>query len=934
MVRSRGAMTHSATTDRDTDIAKMFSRELCYLTLCICSYRHMPDLSSESKSRRNLPMTNAESTMTLILNDNGSCNSFCLHCLWLSIGNLISIADYHWQSDASRASLDRIFYFVYHFKSVSYLSYSAVNYLEHFHLALSFSNPHKYHKNSSSLSLSHTHTSNSSTDICIHIVGLITMNNPVSQPVTSGLASNTSSSGNNVANSDDSNPTTLGTRQPVDEEAPEMMHKPSVTVAPVVQQPETNSGSDGGASGSSDNQERPVSDQNKPRPPSPEEELLSKLVLDNEKQNERLWARCNAPGKVTIGNGGGGKTSDNGVTKMRFLVCILGLMSLAMSQMSRMVINQTITQMVDPSMKEVKKDDAGSTKTGTIEADGSCPWTPEEAPKSVEAPDSKSDIEPETEPQPAQSIIWLNSTVITPNASSTVHVDSDKNMDDLPDENDILNEESLTEADEPTSQPADSSQTEVSTTLKQATDTDESAKSGHNQEATDEPAYDRFKWSMKEQGIIMGGFYYSYFVFMILGGRLAEIYGSKYVILTAVAGSALINLATPWMARTSFALLVMSRVCMGAIQAGVFPAMYALIGKWLTMTEASIFAPLIKMNLRLGMMLGSLIPGIVPGWPNVFYFTGFLSVIWSVAWLIIASSDPADCKWVSEGELKHIVKKKKYAKQVEEMVKVEKMDNSGAVMQASQSKPKRSLKTPWLKICTAPSVIGLILVKITFNYAVDFLAIELPSYLKYVHHASRETISAITTPMFGIQVCLIVFVGWLAKVAVQKRPFDLSKTGVRKLFQGVASFGMALCFFLLTFNDCNLTYVAILLQIISLLSMFTSGGETMLPYDLSEEYPATIMSIANSIANLSGITTPTVAGFVLADEGGSYHKWNMLIYLIVGANVVGGLAFMFLVKAEPIDFASGETDVKTGQKSDNSSKIVLELSKFTKVTSD
>lgn len=158
--------------------------------------------------------------------------------------------------------------------------------------------------------------------------------------------------------------------------------------------------------------------------------------------------------------------------------------------------------------------------------------------------------------------------------------------------------------------------------------------------------------------------------------------------------------------------------------------------------------------------------------------------------------------------------------------------------------------------------------------------------------------------MFGIQVFLIVFVGWLAKVAVQRRPFGASKTIIRKVFQGVASFGISLLFFLLTFNDCNLFYVAALLQIVSFLSMFTAGGETMLPYDLSDEYPATIMSIANSIANLSGVTTTTLTAFILADQGGSYDRWNVLLYLIAGANLVGGLTFVLLVKAEPIDFES------------------------------
>lgn len=177
------------------------------------------------------------------------------------------------------------------------------------------------------------------------------------------------------------------------------------------------------------------------------------------------------------------------------------------------------------------------------------------------------------------------------------------------------------------------------------------------------------------------------------------------------------------------------------------------------------------------------------------------------------------------------------------------------------------------------------------------------------------------TLMFSIQVTFIVFVGWLAKSVVKRRPFGMTKTTIRKLFQGFSSLGIALVMFLMTFNDCNIVFVAVLLQIISFLSMFAAGGETMLPYDLSDEYPATIMAIANSVANVSGITTTVVAGLILGDQGGSYERWNILIYLIVAVNAVGGLVFILLVKAEPIDFSGSKKKKQSEQKSSNDAEL-------------
>lgn len=375
------------------------------------------------------------------------------------------------------------------------------------------------------------------------------------------------------------------------------------------------------------------------------------------------------------------------------------------------------------------------------------------------------------------------------------------------------------------------------------------------------------------------------------------------MLLLGVAGSSLISLAVPMIASYSFYLLVFSRILMGCLQAGVFPGMYALISKWLTMSEASIYAPLIKMNLRLGMLLGSLVPGLISEWPNVFYLTGSLGITWSILWFFIASSDPADNRWVNELELRRILRKKKKKPTLEdkEPTGLELTDRNNSTP-TKQSPKKPSTKTPWARILTNSSVIGLILVKVTFNCGVDFVSIEVPSYLKYVHHATREQISTITTGLFSIQVALVIFVGWLAKVMVQKKPFGLSKTGTRIFFQTISSGGAGLCMFLLTFNDCSLIYTAAFLLLISFAQMFTAGGETMLPYDLTEEYPATIMAIANSVSNTSGICVTLLAGFILGDQGGSYDRWNILIYLISGLLTFGALMFALLIKAESVDF--------------------------------
>ncbi|CAA2962120.1 inorganic phosphate cotransporter [Olea europaea subsp. europaea] len=624
--------------------------------------------------------------------------------------------------------------------------------------------------------------------------------------------------------------------------------------------------------------------------------IFKRMVTNDKKQNQVLKNKL-SKGSGSRGEKVSGQDEAEKSTGMRFVVVTLGVLSLAMSMMCRGTINYCITSMIDPRMNNANK----TLVTGN---------------EVLENLNNNSDpiLFYMTTEYPTQNSDELPTTTTIATTDATIDSTTSASTTESIDESTTTIETTTQTAIETTTQSIIETTTNLilDSTTTQISTVDENASQN-----------DKFMWSTKDQSLIKGGFYYSYFFFMVLGGRMSEIYGAKYVLLLGVAGSAIINLATPWMARNSFTMLIISRTIMGAIQSGVFPAMYALINKWLTMSEASIYAPMIKMSLRTGGLLASLLPGLISNWPDVFYVVGGLGAVWSVLWLFISTSEPSTNRWVTKTELKHILKKKRQVvKQQDEeeegikMAEVEdKNETSVKVDQAKKAQPL-PVKTPWIKIITSPSVIGLIMAKLSFNHANDFMQIELPSYLKYVHAISDGKRSFITTSMFAIQVSLVVFAGWLAKVMIKKKPFGMSKTGIRKLFQSLASVGSGILMLMLTIDDVGLTYITVILQISSVASVFVAGGETMLPYDLSEEYPATIMAIANSLANLSGITVTALTGFVLGNEAGSQSRWNTVIGIIACFDILGGLLFCFLIKAEPIDFSSKKSKSKSSKQMD------------------
>lgn len=194
---------------------------------------------------------------------------------------------------------------------------------------------------------------------------------------------------------------------------------------------------------------------------------------------------------------------------------------------------------------------------------------------------------------------------------------------------------------------------------------------------------------------------------------------------------------TPFLAKTNFTLLILSRLVAGISQAGIFPATYALVASWNTMTEANVMSSLIKTALRIGVLLGSLIPGLVDDWETVYYITGGLCMVWSVLWVLIATSIPEKNICVSRSELYRIVRKKPI--RLRELTTV-KLDD-GKVGSKADNKRSKSALTTWWRILSHPAVIGLFLTKLCTNFGTDFLTMLLPTYIKDVFHGTKQDVS-------------------------------------------------------------------------------------------------------------------------------------------------------------------------------------------------
>jgi len=166
-----------------------------------------------------------------------------------------------------------------------------------------------------------------------------------------------------------------------------------------------------------------------------------------------------------------------------------------------------------------------------------------------------------------------------------------------------------------------------------------------------------------------------------------------------------------------------------------------------------------------------------------------------------------------------------------------------------------------------------------------------------------------------VQIVLISFVGWLARILVKSEAFGLSRTKWRKVFQGTSNLSMALIYFLISLVGSNLSLLVYLLMLMSLTYILGVGGESMVPYDLSSKYPATIFGFAHSVSIMSGLALPAVCAMVLGNDNSDPEAWNTIFRLLAITLCLGGLIFIFVLKSKP--FLPGERELDECQREQN-----------------
>ena len=239
------------------------------------------------------------------------------------------------------------------------------------------------------------------------------------------------------------------------------------------------------------------------------------------------------------------------------------------------------------------------------------------------------------------------------------------------------------------------------------------------------PQYD---WNTQQQGDILGAFFYGYIVTQIPGGFLAEKYGGKWIYGLGTLCTAILTLLTPLAASGGVGWFMALRVLEGLGEGVTYPAIHAMMSKWVPLTERSKLVSIVQGGAQLGTIISFPVSGVLSanlGWPSVFYFFGACGLVWFIFWVLLVFNNPSVHPRISEEEKNYI--------------------ETNMALAPTGTNGGKLPPPPFKQLFTSVPMLAFSIAAIGQNWGFYTLLTEIPTYLSDILHFSLQSVSYMMT---------------------------------------------------------------------------------------------------------------------------------------------------------------------------------------------
>lgn len=366
-------------------------------------------------------------------------------------------------------------------------------------------------------------------------------------------------------------------------------------------------------------------------------------------------------------------------------------------------------------------------------------------------------------------------------------------------------------------------------------------------------------------GLIFSAFAWTYAFALIPGGYIADRFGSRIGY-----GASLIS----WSVATAFqglaggfASLFGLRLAVGLMELPAFPANARAVTMWFPMQERGLATSVYVMGQYIGTALfsGALLwVASEFGWRWVFYITGGVGIAFGIVWFFLYR-DPSECRRVSPAELSYI------------------QDNGGLV---SNKESKAFTFASILNLLRYRQIVALCIGKYCSSSALYFFLTWFPTYLVEERKMTMIKVGFFAAMPYIGATAGILLAGAISDWLIRR---GVSMSAARKAPLVVGSL-MGTSILLANVVQSDAAAIAILTC-----AFFAQGVSATSWAAVSEIAPRQYIGLTSGItslsANLAGIVTPIVIGYIVHITGSFAWAINFVGLMAV----IGALSYSLLL---------------------------------------
>ncbi|XP_025989174.1 putative inorganic phosphate cotransporter isoform X3 [Solenopsis invicta] len=308
-------------------------------------------------------------------------------------------------------------------------------------------------------------------------------------------------------------------------------------------------------------------------------------------------------------------------------------------------------------------------------------------------------------------------------------------------------------------------------------------------------------------------------------------------------------------------------------EGATWPAIQPMTARWIPPTERSKFVSHM-MASSLGaaitmLMCGFLIASL--GWESVFYVTGVIGIIWSVAWFLLVFDSPSQHPRISAEE-RHFIE--------------------SAIGTTTTAKP---LPIPWRALITSGPVWAIVITHACSVFSYHTIVNQLPTYMKYILHFNiKENGLLSSLPYLGKYIFALA-TSTLADYL--RRNNKLSVTAIRKIFTTLAVLTPGILMVIQAYYGCNRVASVAVFTIALTINGAVTAGYLGNGLDIAPNFSGTIFGLANTFSSIGGFLSTFMVGNITY-QNQTYTQWTIIFWILAAVYFSGSVTFVIFGTGE------------------------------------